>query len=92
MYIEMAPACVHAGEYGIFAQTEIPDYGDFYLARLPGYGTPVALVASGGELFMTAETTCGQPLSVEEIAHHEWYGLHSGKYAININGLPYTIK
>lgn len=81
-----------AQEYGILTQMPIPGYGDFYVARLPGYGAPVALVASDNELFMTVDTARRQPHTASEINQYEWYGLKTEMYAINIDGLPRIVR
>lgn len=78
--------------YGCVFYMEIPKYGELYHVTLPDRHSPVALLSHGEELFMPVNSGTAPPRTMADIAGTEWLELYSCQYAINLFGLPQTIK
>lgn len=92
MYTTLAQALPSAAvPYGFVYYMEIPGYGELYHAILPGFERPVALLSCGTELFMPVDLKAKAPATMEQIGNAEWLELQSQQYALNLNGLPYTV-
>lgn len=91
-YTVEQPIFDDGGEYGVVYHLDIPNFGELYHAVLPGFERPVALLATGTALFIPADLKAKAPTTKGEIGAVEWLDLYTRQYALNLNGLPYTIK